>query len=126
MSLLWLRYVTRWPANWLMFMLKPRATERTTMNEIKRNGWTVTKANDSQCVVKITGENRAPLVQEQVGGGYDDFLPEYREERDWGHADWPSDDEIASAASEIYGRKVRVRFSDACDGNLDEAIYNLE
>jgi hypothetical protein len=45
-----------------------------------------------------------------------------RLEPDYGNADWPADDEIATAASELVGRPVRVEFRDKGD-TLLEGIY---
>lgn len=73
-------------------------------------------------------EEAAPLVlvrevvEQQVGS-----LPEVveGEERDWGNASWPTDEEVSRVASALLGRRVQVSFRGEGD-SLDEGIYGYQ
>jgi hypothetical protein len=81
---------------------------------INRNGWTLHVLNDEPASFSVViDESQAPLVRNNDG----------ELERDYGNADWPSDDEVNAAASEALGRPVVVEFSDGGD-TLDEGIYH--
>lgn len=60
-------------------------------------------------LVRIPDEN-APLVRDPETG---------EEERDYGNADWPTDEEVSAEASRVLGRPVVVRVDpadDICEG----------
>ncbi|MDP3768005.1 MAG: hypothetical protein Q8S13_08310 [Dehalococcoidia bacterium] len=76
--------------------------------------FSVRVANAEQVVVAIDA-SRVPLR----------FNDDGEAEPDYGNADWPLDADIARIASRLFGRAVKVRFFDACDGRLDEAIYDV-
>jgi hypothetical protein len=78
-------------------------------------GHKVTVLNREGVASVVIDEANAPLVLNPETGA---------EERDWGNADWPSEEEVSAEISRQIGRQVAVKFFDVGD-NLAEGIYHF-